>query len=52
MHSKEFKCHQRFKYILQRFHLIREIIDRGDLKIYRVPTLDNIANPLKKLFIK
>ena len=30
------------------YHLIREIIDRGDVKICIVPTLDNIADPLTK----
>ncbi|PKI46224.1 hypothetical protein CRG98_033396 [Punica granatum] len=31
--AKEPKSHQRSKHILRRFHLIREIIDRGDAKI-------------------
>ena len=35
--------HQRSKHILRRYHLIREIIERGDMKIYRVPTDDNVA---------
>ncbi|KAI5417802.1 hypothetical protein KIW84_042426 [Lathyrus oleraceus] len=42
------RSHQRSKHILRRYHLIREIIDRGDMKICRVPTLDNIADPLTK----
>ena len=46
--AKEPKSHQRSKHILRRYHLIREIIDRGDVKICRVPTLDNIADPLTK----
>ncbi|KAI5410451.1 hypothetical protein KIW84_055816 [Lathyrus oleraceus] len=46
--AKEPRSHQRSKYILKRYHLIREIIDRGDVKICRVPTLDNIAHPLTK----
>ena len=46
--AKEPRSHQRSKHILRRYHLIREIIDRGDVKICRVPTLDNIANPLTK----
>ena len=46
--AKEPRSHQRSKHILRRFHLIREIIDRGDVKICRVPTNDNIADSLTK----
>ena len=46
--AKEPRSHQRSKHILRRYHLIREIIDRGDMKICRVPTNDNIADPLIK----
>src|SRR5436853_53335 len=48
--AKEPGSHQRSKHILRRFHFIREIIDRGDVKICRVPTDDNIADPLTKPF--
>ena len=44
--AKEPRSHQRSKHILRRYHLIREIIDKGDVKICRVPTLDNIADPI------
>ncbi|KAI5413939.1 hypothetical protein KIW84_058186 [Lathyrus oleraceus] len=46
--TKKPRSHQRSKDILRRYHLIREIIDIGDVKICRVPTLDNIADPLIK----
>ncbi|KAI5425022.1 hypothetical protein KIW84_030993 [Lathyrus oleraceus] len=46
--AKEPRTHQRSKHILRRYHLIREIIDRGDVKICKVSTLDNIADPLTK----
>ncbi|KAG8489272.1 hypothetical protein CXB51_017288 [Gossypium anomalum] len=46
--AKEPRSHQRSKHILRRYHLIREIIDRGDVEICRVPTDDNIADPLTK----
>ena len=46
--AKEPRSHQRSKHILRKFHLIREIIERGDVKICRVPTDDNIADPLTK----
>ncbi|KAK8696583.1 hypothetical protein V6N13_001716 [Hibiscus sabdariffa] len=46
--AKEPRSHQRSKHILRRFHLIREIIDRGDVEICKVRTDDNIADPLTK----
>ena len=46
--DKEPISHQRSKHILRRFHLIREIIERGDVKICRVHTDDNVADPLTK----
>ncbi|KAK8715751.1 hypothetical protein V6N13_043077 [Hibiscus sabdariffa] len=42
--AKEPRSHQRSKHILRRFHLIREIVDRGDVEICKVHTDDNIAN--------
>ncbi|KAK9043534.1 hypothetical protein V6N11_071870 [Hibiscus sabdariffa] len=46
--AKQPRSHQRSKHILRRFHLIREIIDRGDVEICKVHTDDNIADPLTK----
>ena len=46
--AKEPRSHQKSKHILRRFHLIREIIDRGDVKICKVHTDLNIADPLTK----
>ncbi|KAK9024865.1 hypothetical protein V6N11_064771 [Hibiscus sabdariffa] len=46
--AKEPRSHQRSKHILRRFHLIREIIDRGDVEMCKVHTDDNIADPLTK----
>ena len=40
--AKEPRSHQRSKHILRRYHLIREIIERGD------PTDDNVVDPLTK----
>ena len=31
--TKESKAHQRTKYILHRFHLVWEIVDRGDVEL-------------------
>ena len=41
---KEPRSHQRSKYILRRFHLIREIIEIGDVKICTIHTDDNVVD--------
>ncbi|KAK8616635.1 hypothetical protein V6N13_116605 [Hibiscus sabdariffa] len=46
--AKEPRSHQRSKHILRRFHLIREIIDRGHAEICKIHTYDNISDPLTK----
>jgi hypothetical protein len=46
--AKEPRSHQRSKHVLRRYHLIREIIHRGDVKIEKVSSEDNIADPLTK----
>ena len=46
--AKEPRSHQRSKHVLRRYHLIREIISRNDVKIEKIPTDQNIADPLIK----
>ena len=46
--AKEPRSHKNSKHVLRRFHLIREIIERGDVKIERVDTHNNVADPLTK----
>ena len=46
--AKELRYHHRSKHILRRYHLIREIIDRNEVKIEKVPIEENIADPLTK----
>ena len=46
--AKEPQSHQRSKQVLRRYHLIREIIGRNDVKIEKIPTDQNIAHPLTK----
>ena len=46
--TKESRSHQKSKHLLGRYHLIREIIDRGDVKICKVHMDLNVANPLTK----
>jgi hypothetical protein len=40
---REPRSHQKSKHVLRRYHLICEIIDRGDMKICKVHTDLNIA---------
>jgi hypothetical protein len=46
--AKEPRSHKNSKQLLRRYHLIREIIDRGDVKICKVQMDLNIADPLTK----
>ena len=46
--TKEPRPHQRTKHILRRFHLIREINEKGDTSICKVPGEDNVVDPLTK----
>ena len=46
--AEEPRFHNKSKHILRKFHLIREIIDRGDVEINYVPTDDNMDDPLTK----
>ena len=44
--AKELKSHQKSKHFLRRFHLIREIVARGDIVGESVPSKDNITDSL------
>ena len=46
--AREPRSHQKSKHVLRRFHLIREIIGRGDVAVERVSSENNIADPLSK----
>ena len=46
MQAKEPWSHQRSKHVLKRYHLTREIINKGDVIIEKVPIDQNIVNPL------
>ena len=43
---------KRTKYILRQYHLIREIVERGDVNICRVDTNDNVVDPLTKALLE
>ena len=46
--AKEPRSHQKSKHILRWYHLIREIVGRGDVKICKIHTDLNVAYPLTK----
>ncbi|XP_072062066.1 secreted RxLR effector protein 161-like [Arachis hypogaea] len=46
--AKEPRSHQKSKHILRRYHLIREIVERGDVEIQKVAGKDNAADPFTK----
>ena len=48
INSKELWSHKRGKYIERKYHLIWDIISRGDMIVITILTLDNLADPLTK----
>jgi tRNA G18 (ribose-2'-O)-methylase SpoU len=46
--AKEPRNHQKNKHVLQKFHLIREFIRRDEIKMCKIYTYSNVADPLTK----
>ena len=46
--AKDPQSHQRSKHVLRRYHFIKEIIGRNDVKIEKIHTDQNIVDPLTK----
>ncbi|KAJ9536458.1 hypothetical protein OSB04_un000366 [Centaurea solstitialis] len=46
--AKEPREHHKSRHVLRKYHLIREIIERGDVRICKIPTEENVADPLTK----
>ncbi|KAJ9566114.1 hypothetical protein OSB04_002080 [Centaurea solstitialis] len=46
--AKEPREHHKSRHVLRKYHLIREIIGRGDVRLCKIPTEDNVADPLTK----
>ena len=42
------RAHKRTKHIERRFHLIRDIIHRGDVEITQIVSANNVADPFTK----
>ena len=45
---KEPKSHHRTKYILHRYHLVCEIMNRGDIELQKIDGKENIADSFTK----
>ena len=46
--EKEPKSHKREKHIERKYHLLREIVHRGDVKVSHIASEDNLADPFTK----
>ncbi|KAK4390314.1 Retrovirus-related Pol polyprotein from transposon TNT 1-94 [Sesamum angolense] len=46
--AKEPRSHHRSKYILRRYHLFREMVERCDVRMDRVSSAENTTDPLTK----
>ena len=46
--SQEPRIHKRSKHIERKYHLIREIVQRGDVEVKKIPTVDNLEDPFTK----
>ena len=46
--AKEPRSHQKSKYIERRYHIIRELVRKGDVLMQKVASIDNGADPLTK----
>jgi hypothetical protein len=46
--AKEPREHKKAKHVLCHYHLIHEIISRGDVKVCKVHTDQNVVDPLTK----
>ena len=46
--AKEPRSHKKSKHIERRYHIIRELIGKGDVLMQKVTSADNVADPLTK----
>ena len=46
--AKEPRSHQRGKHIERKYHLLREIVQRGDVRVCKISSADNLADPFTK----
>ncbi|WCJ29565.1 Copia protein [Euphorbia peplus] len=50
--TKEPQSTKKNQHVLRKFHLILEIIQRGDVRLQRVDTNDNVADPMTKALVE
>ena len=46
--AKEPKSHHRTKHVLCRYHLVQEIMERGDVDLWKIDEKENLADPMTK----
>ena len=46
--AKELRSHKREKHIKRKYHLIREIVSRGDAVVSQIASEENLADPFTK----
>jgi hypothetical protein len=46
--SKDPRNHKRTKHVERKYHLIRDIVSRGDVDVVKILTDDNLADPFTK----
>jgi hypothetical protein len=46
--AREPRSHQKNKHVLRKYHLIREYVDEGEIKLYKIHTDLNVEDPLTK----
>ena len=46
--AKEPRSHQKSKHIERRYHIIRELVRKGEVLMQKVALADNVADPLTK----
>ena len=46
--AKELRSHKRGKHIERKYHLILEIVSRGDMVVSQIASEDNVADPFTK----
>ena len=47
-YSKEPRSHKRGKHIERKYHLLREIVHRGDVMITKIASVENLTDPFTK----
>ena len=46
--AREPRCHKRSQYIERKYHLICDIVQRGDIDVVKVASADNLVDPMTK----